>query len=130
METNRTIKNGHIDTKQQGVRGEIASVNQLFGLTARLAPNGPEQVPDRLNATVPAALLAAAGRQGLGEGRDVAESAEKATEQVARQSIRKRLAGIVARDVGPPGLEADVEEYAGAAGSGPWARCACGRAGD
>ncbi|UTH46277.1 IS6 family transposase [Loktanella salsilacus] len=34
METIRTIKNGHIDTKQQGVRGEIAFVNQLFGLTA------------------------------------------------------------------------------------------------
>lgn len=53
METITTIKNGHIDTNQQGVRGKIAFVNQLFGLTAYLALNGPEQVPDRLNATVP-----------------------------------------------------------------------------
>jgi len=34
METIRTIKNGHVNTKQQGVRGEIAFVDQLFGLTA------------------------------------------------------------------------------------------------
>jgi len=34
METIRTIKNGHIGIKQQGVRGEIAFVNQPIGLTA------------------------------------------------------------------------------------------------
>jgi IS6 family transposase len=34
MVTIRTIKNAHIATKQQGARGEISFVNQLFGLTA------------------------------------------------------------------------------------------------
>jgi hypothetical protein len=34
METISTIKNGHIATKQQGVRDGIAFVNQLFGMTA------------------------------------------------------------------------------------------------
>jgi hypothetical protein len=64
---------------------------------------------DRVSAGL-AALRAAAGRQGLGEERDVGEGAEKGAEPVARGSIRERLAGIVARDVGVPGLEADVED--------------------
>jgi IS6 family transposase len=34
METIRTIKKGHINNKQPGVRGEIVFVNGLFGLTA------------------------------------------------------------------------------------------------
>lgn len=34
METTRTIKNGHLNIKQQGVRGEITFVDYLFGLTA------------------------------------------------------------------------------------------------
>lgn len=34
METIRTIKNGHIDSRPPGVRGEIAFVNTLFGLAA------------------------------------------------------------------------------------------------
>jgi len=34
MEAIRTIKNGHINTKQPGVRSEIAFVNNLFGLVA------------------------------------------------------------------------------------------------
>jgi IS6 family transposase len=32
METIRTIKNGHIRTKQPGARGEISFVHKLFGL--------------------------------------------------------------------------------------------------
>ncbi|MEP1766176.1 MAG: DDE-type integrase/transposase/recombinase [Sulfitobacter sp.] len=32
METIRTIKNGHIQTRQPWVRGEVAFVTQLFGL--------------------------------------------------------------------------------------------------
>jgi hypothetical protein len=60
------------------------------------------------------ALARDAGRDrisaGLGEARDVAEGAEKGVEAVARGSIRDRLAGLVARDVGAPGLEADVED--------------------
>jgi hypothetical protein len=32
METIRTIKNGHIQNQQSGVRGEVAFVRQLFGL--------------------------------------------------------------------------------------------------
>ena len=34
METIRTIKNGHIQNRQLGVRGEVAFVSQLFGLAA------------------------------------------------------------------------------------------------
>ncbi|MEP6181211.1 MAG: DDE-type integrase/transposase/recombinase [Roseobacter sp.] len=34
METIRTIKNGHIQSRQPGVRGEIEFVHQLFGLAA------------------------------------------------------------------------------------------------
>ena len=34
METIRTIKNGHIEKREPGVRGEIAFVNGLFGLAA------------------------------------------------------------------------------------------------
>lgn len=34
METIRAIKNGHIQTRQPGVRGEISFVHQLFGLAA------------------------------------------------------------------------------------------------
>ena len=34
METIRTIKNGHIQNRQSGVRGEVAFVCQLFGLAA------------------------------------------------------------------------------------------------
>lgn len=34
VEAIRTIKNGHIQTRQPGVRGEIAFVHQLFGLAA------------------------------------------------------------------------------------------------
>jgi transposase, IS6 family len=34
METIRTIKSGHIQTRQPGVRGEVAFVHQLFGLKA------------------------------------------------------------------------------------------------
>jgi len=33
MATIRTIKNGHIQSREPGVRGEIAFVNVLFGLT-------------------------------------------------------------------------------------------------
>ena len=34
METIRTIKNGHIQNRQSGVRGEVAFVRQMFGLAA------------------------------------------------------------------------------------------------
>jgi IS6 family transposase len=34
IETIRTIKNGHINTKQPSVKGEISFVNSLFGLAA------------------------------------------------------------------------------------------------
>jgi len=34
MEAIRTTKNGHIRTKQPGVRGEISFVHELFGLAA------------------------------------------------------------------------------------------------
>ncbi|SHF85367.1 MobA/MobL family protein [Loktanella atrilutea] len=57
-----------------------------------------------------AALRAAAGRQGLGDGHSLVEGAEKTAEPLARGSIRERLAGIVARDVGATELKADVED--------------------
>ncbi|MEP1535490.1 MAG: IS6 family transposase [Paracoccaceae bacterium] len=34
METIRTIKNGHIQTRQPGVRGEVVFLAQIFGLSA------------------------------------------------------------------------------------------------
>ncbi|MEO9894826.1 MAG: IS6 family transposase [Paracoccaceae bacterium] len=34
METIRTIENGHIQTRQPGVRGEVAFAAQIFGLSA------------------------------------------------------------------------------------------------
>jgi hypothetical protein len=64
---------------------------------------------DRVSAGL-SALRAAAGRQGLGQARDMSDGAERLAEPVAWGSIRQRLAGIVARDVPTPGLEPDAED--------------------
>jgi len=84
------------------MRARVLAAREAYGLER-------DAGRDRISAGL-AALRAAAGRQGLGEGRDVGEGAEKGVESVARSSIRERLAGIVARDVVTPGLEADVED--------------------
>jgi hypothetical protein len=84
------------------MRARVLAAREAYGLER-------DAGRDRISAGL-AALRAAAGRQGLGEGRDVAEGAERVAEPVARSSIRERLAGIVARDAGTPGLEVDVED--------------------
>jgi hypothetical protein len=84
------------------MRARVLAAREAYGLQR-------DAGRDRISAGL-AALRAAAGRQGLGEGREVGEGREKTAEPVARGSIRDRLAGIVARDVATPGLEADMED--------------------
>jgi hypothetical protein len=84
------------------MRARVMAAREAYGLER-------DAGRDHISAGL-AALRAAAGRQGLGEGRDVAEGAEKGVEPVAQGSIRERLAGIVARDVTSPGLEPDAED--------------------
>ncbi len=52
MKTIRTIKNGHVNTKQPGVRGEIAFVCGMFGLAAKLPQMRSKKRQSTVNATV------------------------------------------------------------------------------